>query len=45
MLSFSSILDKISYKEKINRFINDGISKRVSAIEENDNTLAELKSF
>ena len=39
------ILDQISYKEKINRLINDGISKGVYVIEENDNTLAGLKSF
>ena len=39
------ILDKASYKEKINRLINDGISKGVYVIEENDNTLAGLKSF
>ena len=39
------ILDQASYKEKINRLINDGISKGVCVIEENDNTLAGLKSF
>ena len=39
------ILEKASYKEKINRLINDGISKGVYVIEENDNTLAELESF
>ena len=39
------ILDQVSYKEKINRLINDGISKGVYVIEENDNTLAGLKSF
>ena len=39
------ILDQISYKEKINRLINDGISKGVYVIEENDNRLAGLKSF
>ena len=39
------ILDQIFYKEKINRLINDGISKGVYVIEENDNTLAGLKSF
>ena len=33
------------YKEKINRLINDGISKGVYVIEENDNTLTELKLF
>ena len=31
--------------KKINRLINDGISKGVYVIEENDNTLTELKSF
>ena len=39
------ILEKASYKEKINRLINDGISKGVYITEENDNTWAELKSF
>ena len=39
------ILDKACYNEKINRLINDGISKGVYVIEENDNTLTELKSF
>ena len=39
------ILDKAPYKEKKNTLINDGISKAVYIIEENDNTLAELKSF
>ena len=39
------ILDISCYKEKINRLINDGISKGVYVIEENDNTLTELKSF
>ena len=39
------ILDKASYKEKVNRLINVGISKGVYVIEENDNTLAKLKSF
>ena len=38
-------MDKACYKEKINRLINDGISKRVCVIEENDNSLSELKSF
>ena len=38
-------MDKACYKENINRFINDGISKGVYVIEENDNTLEELKSF
>ena len=45
MLSFSSILDEASYEGKNNRLINDGISKGVCVIEENDNTLVELKSF
>ena len=31
------ILDNTPYKEKINRLINDGISKRVHVIEEHDN--------
>ena len=31
------ILDNALYKEKINRLINDGISKGVHVIEENDN--------
>ena len=31
------ILDNTPYKEKINRLINDGISKGVHVIEENDN--------
>ena len=39
------ILDTGCYKEKINRLVNDGISKGIYVIEENDNTLAELKSF
>ena len=39
------ILDISCYKEKINRSINDGVSKGVYVIEENDNTLTELKSF
>ena len=39
------ILDTACCKEKINRLINDGISKGVYVIEENDNTLTELKSF
>ena len=43
--SLAVILDKACYKVKINRFINDGISKGVYVIEENDNTLEELKSF
>ena len=37
------ILNKVCYKEKINRFINDGISKGVHVIEGNDKTLEELK--
>ena len=40
-----SILVKASYKEKINRLVNDGISKGIYVIEGNDNTLAGLKSF
>ena len=39
------ILGTECYKEKINRLINDGISKGVYVIEENDNTLTELKLF
>ena len=39
------ILDKACYNGKINRLINDGISKGVYVTEENDNTLTELKSF
>ena len=35
--SFVVILDNIPYKEKIGRLINDGISKGVYVIEENDN--------
>ena len=31
--------------KKINRLINEGISKGVYVIEENDNTLTQLKSF
>ena len=38
-------MDKAWYNEQINRLINDGISKGVHVIEENDNTLTELKSF
>ena len=38
-------MDKACYNDKINRLINDGISKGVYVIEENDNTLTELKSF
>ena len=45
ILSISSvvILDKASHQEKINRLFNDGITKGVYTIEENDETLAELK--
>ena len=43
--SFIVILEKVPYKEKNNRLINDGISKGVCVIEENDNTWAEFKSF
>ena len=39
------ILDISCSKGKINGLINDGISKGVYVIEENDNTLRELKSF
>ena len=39
------ILDISCYKEKGNRLINDGIIKGVYILEENDNTLTELKSF
>ena len=39
------ILDTACYKEKINILINDGISEGVYVIEENDNTLTELKSL
>ena len=39
------VLDKACYNEKINRLIKDDISKGVYVIEENDNTLTELKSF
>ena len=35
------ILDKACYKEKINRLINDNISKGVYVIQENDNILTE----
>ena len=38
-------MDKWLYKEKNNRIINDGISKGVYVVKENDNTLAELKSL
>ena len=41
-----AILVKASLvKEKINRLVNDGISKGIYVIEGNDNTLAGLKSF
>ena len=39
------ILDNVCYNEKFKRLINNGISKGVYVIEENDNTLTELKSF
>ena len=39
------ILDKACYNEKNNRLLNDGISKGFYVIEENSNTLTELKSF
>ena len=39
------VLDKACYNEKINRLINDDISKGVYVIEENGKTLTELKSF
>ena len=39
------ILDISCYKEKVNKLINEGISKGVYVIEENDNTLTELKSL
>ena len=39
------VLDKACYNEKINRLINDDISKGVYVIEENDNIFTELKSF
>ena len=38
-------MDTACYKEKINRLINDGISKGNYVIEENDNILTELNSF
>ena len=38
------ILDKACNK-KINRLINDGIGKGVYVVQENDNTLTELKSL
>ena len=39
------ILDTACYEEKINRSLNDCISKGVYVIEKNGNTLTELKSF
>ena len=39
------ILDTACYKEKIDRSLNDGISKGVDVIEKNGKTLIELKSF
>ena len=39
------ILDTACYKAKINRLINDGITKGVYVIEEDDNILTKLKSF
>ena len=39
------ILDTACYKEKIYRLVNDGISKGFYVIEENNNTLTELKSI
>ena len=39
------ILDKAYFKQKINKLVNDGISKGVYVIKENDSTLSELKSF
>ena len=35
------ILDKACYKEKINRLINDSVSKGAYVIQENDNILIE----
>ena len=35
------ILDKACYKEKINRLINDSVSKGAYVIQENDNILTE----
>ena len=43
--SSAVVLDTACYKEKINGLINDGISKGAYVIEENDNTLTELKTF
>ena len=43
--SYVVVLDTACYKEKINRLVNDGISKGNYVIEENDNTLTELNSF
>ena len=39
------ILDISFYKEKIDRLINDNISKGIYVIEENNNTLTVLKLF
>ena len=39
------ILDTACYKEKVNRLINDGISKGLCVIEENDNANELSKSF
>ena len=39
------ILDKACYQETANSLINDRISKGVYVIEENNSTLAELKSL
>ena len=41
--SFVVILDISFYKVKIDRLINHGVSKGVYVIEENGNTLTELK--
>ena len=38
-------MDTGCYKEKFNRLISDNVSKKVYVIEQNDNTLTELKSF
>ena len=43
--SYVVILDKAYYREKINKLVNDGISKGVYVIKGNDSTLSELKSF
>ena len=39
------ILDPVCYTEKINRLINDGISKGAYVTEEKENTLIDLKLF